>query len=111
MLVIRALAAAGLRLRGCGTGRNAKGGIRLAKTVQAAILQHRCVAGQKGVAHVAEDDFTVAQAGSHLAVGVDATVRSGRTGVFAADAGDSIGDDASTLPEMAFRVQALFRQR
>ena len=44
---------------------------------------------------VTENDLTVAQASSHLAVGVNATVGSGQTSVLAANAGDCVRDDAA----------------
>ena len=80
---------------GSGSGRNAQGSVGFTQTVQAAVLQHRSVTSQQGVGDVTQNDLTVAQASSHLAVGVDAAVGGGQTSVLAADAGDSVGNDAA----------------
>merc|ERR1739848_825065 len=82
---------------GSGTGRNAQSGVGFAETVQAAVLQHGCVTGEQGVAHVAENDLTVAQASSHFAVGVHTTVRGCQAGVLATDTCNSIRNDAGRV--------------
>ena len=93
---------------GSGTGRHAQGGIGFAKAVEAAVLKHRSVTGEQRVADITENDFTVAQASSHLAVGVHTTVRGGQAGVLAADAGDAVRHDAAGVRgDGVHSVQAL----
>ena len=80
---------------GSGSGGNAQGSVGFTQTVQATVLQNRSIASQEGIGDVAQHDFTVTQACSHLAVGVNATIRGGQAGVLAADAGNGVGNDAA----------------
>jgi hypothetical protein len=82
---------------GSGTGRHAQGGIGFAEAVEAAVLKNGSVAGEQRVADIAENDFTVAQASSHFAVGVHTTVGGGQAGVLAADACNGVRDDAACV--------------
>jgi len=78
-------------------GGNAQSDVGLLEAVQAAVIQHGCIASQQGVGDVTKNDFTVTQASSHAAVGVAVTTCLDQAGVLADHAGDCIGHDAGGI--------------
>jgi hypothetical protein len=82
---------------GSGLSGDAQSDVGLLEAVQAAVIQHGCVASQQGVGDVTQDDLTVAQASSHAAVGVAVTASLDQAGVLADHAGHSIGNDAGGI--------------
>merc|ERR1712100_194254 len=82
---------------GGGTCGNTQCSVGFTQSVQAAVLEDGSITSQQGIGDVTQNDLTIAQASSHLAVGVDATVGGGQTGVLAADACNGVGDDAASV--------------
>ncbi len=82
---------------GGGTCGNTQCSVGFTQSVQAAVLENRSITSQQGVGDVTQNDLTIAQASSHLAVGVNATVGGGQTGVLAADACNGVGNDAASV--------------
>ena len=81
----------------CGLSRHTQSDVGLLEAVQAAVIQHGCVASQQGVGDVAKNDLAVTQACSHAAVGVAVTASLDQTGVLTDHAGHRIGDDAGGI--------------
>ena len=73
------------------------GEISLLQTIEAAVIQNGCIAGEQGVGDVAENDFAVTQAGSHATVGIAVSTGLDQTCVLADHARYSVGDDARSI--------------
>ena len=76
---------------------HAQGDVGLLKAVEAAVVEHGGIASQQRIADVAQHDLTIAQAGSHAAVGIAITPSLDQAGVLADHAGHRIGHDAGSI--------------
>ena len=77
--------------------RNAQCDVGLLQTIEAAVIQNGCIAGEQGVGDVAENDFAVTQAGSHATVGIAVSTCLDQTCVLTDHARYSVGDDARSI--------------
>ena len=89
-----------------GSAGDAEGEVGLTQAVEAAIFQHRSVAGEGCVGDVAENDLHVAQAGSHAAMGVGVAAGGDQSGLLLEEFAGRVGDDAAlcaqSLKEMGY---------
>ncbi|CAX32313.1 Hypothetical protein PMT_2795 [Prochlorococcus marinus str. MIT 9313] len=59
----------------CVLNRHPQSVVGLFETIEATIIQNRCITCQEGVTDIAEDDLSIAQASSHAASGIAVTAR------------------------------------